>query len=106
MNSFSLVPLLVGICAEMGRTSFEFFQSCCGRRSRSDAATVRTRFERALAAVAAMRAIVASIQQLRLSFATWLFDARCKKSSILLNSIVMHSFAGKDDAKARPKAHG
>ena len=27
-NSFSLVPLLVGICAEMDSTSCEFVQSC------------------------------------------------------------------------------
>ena len=28
LNSFSLVPLLVGICAEMDETSFEIVQSC------------------------------------------------------------------------------
>ena len=28
LNSFSLVPLLVGICAEMDDTSFEFVHSC------------------------------------------------------------------------------
>ena len=27
-NSFSLVPLLVGICAEMDNTFFEFVQFC------------------------------------------------------------------------------
>ena len=38
LNSFSLVPLLVGICAEMDRTSFDFFQSCsaAGRDLRRD----------------------------------------------------------------------
>ena len=56
MNSFSIVPLLVGICAEMDDTSFEFIQSCCERKSRSDAAIVRLRFERMLAAVEAVRA--------------------------------------------------
>ena len=28
LNSFSLVPLLVGICAKMDDTSFDFIQSC------------------------------------------------------------------------------
>ena len=28
LNSFSFVPLLVGICAEMDDISFEFVQSC------------------------------------------------------------------------------
>ena len=37
-NSFSLVLLLVGICAEMDDTSFEFVQSCfaVGRDLRRD----------------------------------------------------------------------
>ena len=37
LNSFSLVLLLVGICAEMDDTSFEFVQSCsaAGRHWRS-----------------------------------------------------------------------
>ena len=35
-NSFSFVPLLVGICAEMDGTSCEFVQSCsaAGRDAR------------------------------------------------------------------------
>ena len=38
LNSFSLVPLLVGICAEMDDTSFELVQSCSavGRDLRRD----------------------------------------------------------------------
>ena len=38
LNSFSLVPLLVGICAEMDDTSFEFMWSCSagGRDLRGD----------------------------------------------------------------------
>ena len=38
LNSFSLVPLLVGICAEMDDNSFEFVQSCsaAGRDLRRD----------------------------------------------------------------------
>ena len=38
LNSFSFVPLLVRICAEMDDTSFEFVQSCsaAGRDLRRD----------------------------------------------------------------------
>ena len=38
LNSFSLVLLLVGICAEMDDTSFEFIRSCsaAGRDLRRD----------------------------------------------------------------------
>ena len=38
LNSFSFVPLLVGICAKMDDTSFEFFQvfSSAGRDLRRD----------------------------------------------------------------------
>ena len=32
LNSLSLVSLLVGICAEMDDTSFEFDQSCSAAR--------------------------------------------------------------------------
>ena len=36
LNSLGLVPLLVGICAEMDSTSFEFVHSCsaAGRDAR------------------------------------------------------------------------
>ena len=36
LNSFSLVPLLVGICAEMDDTSFEFVQFCSAAGARME----------------------------------------------------------------------